>query len=193
MNIYEKKNSTPIKLYCFKVNPELLASSSLDAKKAFDKIPIRKIPNLKSYYNLNNNNADGDLMTSIFANSGKNFKLFLQGSYSVENPNYSYKGPQKVTNKFLNIQKNLGNKEIFIKALTKKRGPDADLIFNISQNRPNIEMVIDNLSEIQVIQNDLPIPKSCIYKCEECNADCNFGINQIGNQSQNAIQTELGN
>ena len=191
--------------------PELNENSSYAERAATPKIPVRKIQNLRSYYNLHNDTT-GNLKTSIYANSGKSYDLFLQGSFSTEEPFYLFKGEQQFTTKFLNIQKNLGNKEIFMKLISKKKTNIAQIssqnssshnpsqennqtVHELPNNRDIIQSVTSPINFVlpEIVFNNLPKPVSCInyYNCESCNAICNFTINRINKQSQSAITNEL--
>ena len=181
-SLYNRKRMyRPIRMLCFKVDPELDVNSTKESRRGFPKIPVRKIENIRSYYNLHNDES-GNLKTSLYANSGESYELNLQGSFSQEQPSFSYRGEQIFRSKHLNIQNNLGNKEKFLKRIAKKKTPFA-LISSQNSNQDNNNnsqsLHTNNLDSQAIINNDIPVPNSCLNNCNECNSNCEYTIQNL--------------
>jgi hypothetical protein len=188
-----------VKLHCFKLNPEVITKLPR-AKLTLPEIPILIIPNLKSYYNLHTN-ENFQIRTSILANTGKSFELFIKEAVTGQNINsvLKFKGSVLIKDKFLNIQKNLGNKEIFFKTLAKKKSA---LALESLNNTPSCSQ--ETMGTTIQFSNDLPTPVRCQERIEInkgfekpnphgeiCCVTTKFSINQIKDLNGNAVLDEL--
>ena len=196
-----RQGRSQVKLFCFKLNPEVVTKFP-KAKLTLPDIPVLIIPNLKSYYNLHSN-ENFEIKTSILANSGKSYDLFLEENEGFTGQNVNsilkFKGPVLVKDKYLNIQKNLGNKELFFKTISKNKSAFA---LDSLSNTPSCSQELKGKNVFY--KNDLPIPIRCqeridIYNKNEkqnphgenCMVNAKFSIKQINNLNDKAIRDEL--
>jgi hypothetical protein len=190
-----------VKLHCFKLNPEVILKLPKQ-RLNLPEVPVLIIPNLKSYYNLHTN-ENFEIKTSILANSRKSYDLFIQENESKigENVNsiLKFKGSVLVKDKYLNIQKNLGNKETFFKTIAKKKSAFA---FESLSNTPTCSQESKNQGTFYT--NDLPIPLRCQERIDlsdrtektnphgkNCTVTAKFSINQIDHLMSHAVLDEL--
>jgi len=203
-----RKNRNLVKLYCLKLNPEIICK---DPKKKLilTDIPALVIPNLKSYYNLHINDKN-EVKTSILANSGKSFDLFVEPYLGKEAPNIKslmkFKGETLIKDKYLNIQNNLGNKEIFFNTISKRKTAFATNSLNSTPNSSQDSPRKKQNQSNHFFNNSLPVPHRCQERIEisknnnrenphleYCTVEVKYSLNQIQTLSQIAVNNELYN
>jgi hypothetical protein len=142
--------------------------------------------------------SDNVLKTSIYGSSNKSYPLFLGGTYPrAIDPNFKYDGPKQVTRKYLNITKNIGQKEFMTLKLTASHTYQLDPSQNaLPDSDQNIFQRIQAPPEKPTVQrfinNYFPIPKFCIYNCQNCMAAVQFKNEiEIKNIKQQEINEEL--
>jgi hypothetical protein len=196
-----RNSRSQVKLFCFKLNPAVI-NKELNRKLILPEIPVLVIPNIKSYYNLHTN-QNFEVKTSILSNSDKSYDLFIEPNESkvIQNVNtvLKFKGPQIIKDKFLKVQKNLGNKEIFFKILSKKKS-----IFARTSLTTTPSSSQESNTSKTFFTNDLPVPHRCQERIdfnkknekdnphfENCMVNAKYSINQIKTLAAKAVLDEL--
>jgi hypothetical protein len=165
----------PISLYCFKVNPPIL--NTRDERRLVPEIKTFAIPGIRNYYNLVAN-LDGEIKTQLNGLGKTKYELLCPGTYGNVQSSFSYKGPQIVKKKVLNIDQNCRKRKLFFKRLTKKK----TIYANITENDSTIPTSSQETS-INICKN--------VHENEKCNKNCKFQIDQIDKQTVAEIKEEL--
>ena len=196
-----RNGRSQVKLFCFKLNPEVI-NKQLNRKLVLPEIPVLVIPNIKSYYNLHTN-QNFEVKTSILSNTDKSYDLFIEPNESkvIQNANtvLKFKGPQLIKDKFLKVQKNLGNKEVFFKILAKKKSLFARTSLTTTPSSSQ-----ESSTSKTYYSNDLPVPHRCQERIdlnkknekenqhyENCLVIAKYSVNQIKTLTTKAVLDEL--
>ncbi len=185
---FRLKKRFPVRIRCFKLNPPFIDKSvRFTEREKLPKVKVLKVPNIKSYYNLQLD-ENFSLKTSLIADTSELFEL-IDNKIKIfeEDPTYRNKDEKIVTKKFLRIKKNCGNKEKFLDKIIDKfvNYKSDQLLLNHNKNdkiiQTNNEENLTNPTHIDFC-NDL---------CNHCTKKVNFRTNQIQQLNKISVLKEL--
>lgn len=175
-----QSNKEEIETYAFVLNPD--SNHGTITKK------VRKINNLKCFYNLRNVLIDGELYLNSTVYSDSNRYIdpsFLDSVISDEKVTINYEGNQEISFDELNIDSNLKQKrqkiEIFLSSTTPHPTPTKILHDSTEKNIEIRRPVFDTANDSTISLR----PDYCTTVCENCKSKVLFSVEQLNTKNGN--------